>query len=175
MIKRTFSKYQPHYQTNLKLAVPVVISQLGHTLVHTADSIIVGHFAGTVPLAAVALVNSIFMVIMVIGMGISYGLTPLIAQESGRKNFKECGKLLANSLLINSIIGIILYVLVYYGSLAVIDNMDQSPEVVRQAKPYLALLGISIIPLMVFMTFKQFAEGLGFTKQAMMISLWGNV
>ena len=28
---------------------------------------------------------------------------------------------------------------------------------------------------MIFMTFKQFAEGLGFTKQAMMISLWGNL
>ena len=175
MVKRIFYKYKPHYQTNLKLAIPVVISQLGHTLVHTADSIIVGHFAGTIPLAAVALVNSIFMVVVVIGMGISYGLTPLIAQESGRKNFKECGKLLANSLLINAVVGIILYIFVYYGSLAIIDRMNQTPEVVREAKPYLALLGLSIIPLMVFMTFKQFAEGLGFTKQAMMISLWGNL
>lgn len=175
MVKRIFYKYKPHYQTNLRLAVPVVISQLGHTLVHTADSIIVGHFAGTIPLAAVALVNSIFMVVVVIGMGISYGLTPLIAQESGRKNFKECGKLLANSLMINALVGLLLYTLVYFGSLSIIDRMDQSPEVVTAAKPYLALLGLSIIPLMIFMTFKQFAEGLGFTKQAMMISLWGNL
>lgn len=175
MVKRLFYKYKPHYQTNLKLAVPVVISQLGHTLVHTADSIIVGHFAGTIPLAAVALVNSIFMVVVVIGIGISYGLTPLIAQESGRRNFKECGKLLANSLMINALVGILLYIFVYYGSLAIIDRMNQSPDVVREAKPYLALLGLSIIPLMIFMTFKQFAEGLGFTKQAMMISLWGNL
>ena len=173
-MKHIYKKYKPHYQSNLTLALPVVISQLGHTLVHTADSIIVGHFAGTIPLAAVSLVNSIFIVILVIGMGISYGLTPLIAQESGRKNFKECGKLLANSLLINSIIGILLFVLIYFGSLLVIDKMGQSPEVVQQSKPYLGLLGFSIVPLMVFMTFKQFAEGLGFTKQAMMISLWGN-
>ena len=53
------------------------------------------------------------------------------------------------------------------------EHMDQSHEVVREAKPYLTLLGLSIIPLMIFMTFKQFAEGLGFTKQAMMISLLG--
>jgi MATE family multidrug resistance protein len=158
----------------LTLAIPVVISQLGHTLVHTADSIIIGHFAGTIPLAAVSLVNSIFIVILMIGIGLSYGLTPLIAQESGKKNYKECGRLLANSLLINIISGILLFVLIYFGSLLVIDNLGQSPEVVAQAKPYLGLLGFSIIPLMVFMTFKQFAEGLGFTKQAMMISLWGN-
>lgn len=174
-MKPIFHKYKPHYQTNLKLAIPIVISQLGHTLVHTADSVIVGHFAGTIPLAAVALVNSIFMVIMVIGIGVSYGLTPLIAQQSGRKNFKECGKLLANSLLINTILGVLLYAFIHYGSLLIIDNLDQTPEVVRESKPYLALLSLSIIPLMIFMTFKQFAEGLGFTKQAMMISLWGNV
>ena len=37
------------------------------------------------------------------------------------------------------------------------------------------LLGISTIPMLVFNTFKQFTEGLGFTKQAMSISIWGNV
>ncbi len=174
-MKQLYLKYKPHYQSNLTLAIPVVISQLGHTLVHTADSVIVGHFAGTIPLAAVSLANSIFVVVLVIGIGISYSLTPLIARENGRKQYDECGKLLSNSLLINAISGIILYLFVYYGSLLVIDHLNQSAEVVKQAKPYLNLLGFSIIPLMLFMTFKQFAEGLGFTKQAMMISLWGNI
>lgn len=174
-MKHIYFKYKSHYQSNLTLAIPVVISQLGHTLVHTADSIIVGHFAGTIPLAAVSLVNSIFIIALVIGLGISYGLTPLIAQESGKKNEQECGRLLANSLVINFVFGILLFILIYYGSLFFIDKMDQDPEVVAQAIPYLALLGFSIIPLMIFMTFKQFAEGLGFTKQAMMISLWGNL
>jgi len=159
----------------LSLAIPVVISQLGHTFVQTADSIIVGHFAGTIPLAAVSLVGSIFTIIMVIGIGISYGLTPLTAMENGRKNYAACGKLLSNSLLINIITSILLFLLIYFGMLLVIDDLGQDPEVVRQAKPYLGLLGISIIPLMVFNTFKQFAEGLGFTRQAMSISILGNI
>ncbi|NEU06872.1 MATE family efflux transporter [Flavihumibacter sp. R14] len=174
-MKLLYQKYKPFYQSNLHLAIPVVISQLGHTLVHTADSVIIGHFVGTVALAAVSLVNSIFTIVLVIGIGISYGLTPLIAQENGKKEYSECGKLLSNSLLINAVSGVLLYVLVYFGSVAIIDHLDQSAEVVRQAKPYLNLLGFSIIPLMIFMTFKQFAEGLGFTKQAMMISIWGNI
>lgn len=174
-MRHIYKKYRPHYQTNLKLAIPVVISQLGHTVVHTADSIIVGHFAGTIQLAAVSLVNSIFMVIMVVGIGISYGITPLIAQENGRRHYNECGKLLLNSLIINILSGIFLFLLIYFGSLAVIDRLDQNPEVVIYAKSYLGLLSLSIIPLMVFNTFKQFAEGLGFTRQAMSISIWGNV
>ena len=169
------SKYKPHYKSNLLLAIPVVISELGHTLVHLAHSVIVGHFTGTISLAAVSLVNSIFTVTMVIGIGISYGLTPLIAQENGKKNYRECGKLLSNSLIINITAGISLFLIIYFGLLLSIDHLRQSQEVVSQAKPYLGLLGISIIPLMVFMTFKQFAEGLGFTRQAMVISVAGNI
>jgi MATE family multidrug resistance protein len=140
-----------------------------------ADSIIVGHFAGTISLAAVSLVNSLFTVIMVFGIGVSYGLTPLVAQENGRRRYQECGLLLSNSLFINLITGIILFILIYFGMLSIIDQLHQLPEVVSQAKPYLGLLGFSIVPLMVFMAFKQFSEGLGFTKQAMMISIWGNI
>jgi len=154
--------------------MPIVVSQLGHTLVHLADSVIVGHFAGTIQLAAVSLVNSLFMLVLVLGMGIAYGLTPLIAKENGGKNYQECGKLLSNSLIINLLMGFVLYIGVNFGTLLIIDHIGQSPEVVAYAKPYLHYLGLSIIPLMVFQTFKQFAEGLGFTKQAMFISIWGN-
>jgi MATE family multidrug resistance protein len=175
MLASLYSKYKPYYSDNLRLALPIVVSQLGHTLVHLADSVIVGHFAGTIQLAAVSLVNSLFMLILVIGMGISYGLTPLIAQENGKKNYDECGRLLSNSLIINFGVSVMLYLFVHLGTLLVIDHIGQSPEVVGYAKPYLGYLGISIIPLMIFQTFKQFAEGLGFTKQAMFISIWGNL
>ena len=175
MFSKIYSKYKPYYKENLILALPIVGSQVGHTLVHMADSVIVGHFTDTTQLASVSLVNSIFILIMVIGLGISYGLTPLIAQENGRQNHEECGKLLSNSLIINILIGICLYGLVHFGVLLIIDHLDQTPAVVAYAKPYLGLLSASIIPLLIFQTFKQFAEGLGFTKQAMFVSIWGNL
>jgi MATE family multidrug resistance protein len=170
-----YTKYRSHYRDNLKLAIPVVISQLGHTLVQTSDTIIVGHFAGTVSLASVSLATSIFIVPLIIGIGISYGSTPLIAQHNGRKEFAECGQLLSNSLFINILSGIVLFGLVALGSSYLLDHLHQSPQVIKQAKPFLMLLGLSVIPMLIFNTFKQFAEGLGFTKQAMMISIWGNI
>ena len=170
-----YQTYRSHYRDNLKLAIPVVISQLGHTLVQTSDTIIVGHFAGTISLAAVSLATSIFTVPMIIGIGISYGSTPLIAQHNGRGKKAECGQLLSNSLFINLITGVILFGLVCLASIYFLDDLHQSAEVLVKAKPFLMLLGLSVIPMLVFNTFKQFAEGLGFTKQAMMISIWGNV
>lgn len=175
MLQTLFDKYKPYYKENLILALPIVGSQIGHMAVHMADSIIVGQFAGTVQLAAVSLVNSLFMLVLVLGLGISYGLTPLIAQANGRKENNECGRLLSNSLIINIITGIFLYCFIHFGTLAVINNIGQSPDVVFHAKPYLAYLSLSIVPLMIFQTFKQFAEGLGFTLQAMLISIFGNI
>ncbi|MBK0379462.1 MATE family efflux transporter [Mucilaginibacter segetis] len=174
-MKAVYNKYHFYYKDSLKLAIPVVISQLGHTLVQTSDSVIIGHFAGTTDLAAVSLVNSIFLIPLVIGLGVSYGITPLIAQNNGRNNFSECGRLLSNSLFINLVCGVVLFAALYFGVLFFIDSLHQSPLVVQQAKPYMFLLSLSLIPLLVFNTFKQFAEGLGFTKQAMQISIWGNV
>ncbi|WP_256380483.1 MATE family efflux transporter [Flavobacterium sp. Root420] len=174
MIKK-YKSNKIYYQSTIALAGPVVISQLGHTLVQTLDTVIIGHYAGTISLAAVSLVHSVFMVVLVIGLGVAYGLTPLIAQENGKSNFKECAELLSNSLWLNVVAAIILFLVVYYGSMFAIQHTDQDPQVVKTAKPYLLILSLSILPLMIFQTFKQFAEGLGFTKQAMSITIWGNV
>jgi MATE family multidrug resistance protein len=172
---KIYHQYKHHYRENLKLAIPVVISPVGHMLVQLSDSIIVGHFAGTIALAAVALVNSIFIVAMVVGMGMSYALTPLIAQQNGKKNYAECGRLLSNSLFINILVSVALFAIVYFGAGRLLGYLHQSPAVLQQARPFLLLLSMSMIPMLLFNTFKQFAEGLGFTKQAMMISIWGNM
>jgi MATE family multidrug resistance protein len=174
-MKAIYYKYKDHYRDNLYLAIPVVFSQLGHTLVQTVDTIIVGHFAGTVSLAAVSLANSVFIIMLVIGLGISYGITPLIAQHNGKENYAECGRLLANGLFINLVTGFILLGFTVSASWFLLGHLHQTPEVVRQARPFLTLLGISIVPMIIFNTFKQFTEGLGFTLQAMIISMAGNV
>lgn len=168
-------KEKAFYASTMALAAPIVISQLGHTMVHTADTIIVGQFAGRIPLAAVSLVHAVFMVILVIGLGIAYGITPLIAQHNGKNNYGECAKLLSNSLWLNVITGVLLFCAVYWGSMYAMQHTDQDSLVVETAKPYLFILGLSILPLMVFNAFKQFTEGLGFTRQAMNITIWGNV
>lgn len=175
MLYTYYKKNKHFYWSAFALAGPVVISQLGQTLVHTADTIVVGKFAGTIPLAAVSLVHSVFIVVMVVGLGISYGLTPLIAQANGQGDKAACAKLLSNSLWLNILTAIVLFAVVNFGSVYAMQHMDQDPRVVETAKPYLLILMLSILPLMVFNTFKQFAEGLGFTKQAMNITIWGNV
>ena len=169
----SFNKYRPFYRSNFFLAYPVVISQLGHMLTAVADSVMVGHL-GIIPLAACALGNSILGVFMVSGIGISQGVTPLVAQENGKNNKKLCGEYLEQGVIISLITGLILF-----GVVAIIAqylNILKQPEDVTIAtKDYLLIIGASIVPLMIFQSFRQFAEGLGYTKQAMQVSVVCNI
>lgn len=82
-MKALYLKYKPHYNDTLKLAIPVVISQVGHIAVHLSDSIVVGHFAGTVSLAAVSLVGSLFIVPMLMVWVYHTALHPLFRRKTG--------------------------------------------------------------------------------------------
>jgi MATE family multidrug resistance protein len=59
------------------------------------------------------------------------------------------------------------------GGKNVLHHLGQDPEVVTLALPYMDLMGYSIIPMILFMTLKQFTDGLEFTRTAMLLSLAG--
>jgi len=168
-----FREYLPFYKRNLKVAIPVMLSQAGQVLVQQVDNMMVGS-VGTVELAAAAFANSIFILGLVFGMGITFGLTPLVGHAFAKNNQKEAGELLHNSfntnLIFTVLLTIVMWVISYF-----FDSMRQTAEVVELSVSYYRILVISFIPFMLFFTFKQFAEGLAETKHAMVITLIANV
>lgn len=162
-----------HLRDNFRLAYPVVISQLGHISVSVADSMIVGRL-GKLPLAGVSLASSVFVVVLVIGLGISMGITPLVAQAAGRGKTHRLALLLGSGLSVCMVSGVVLAAL-GWASTWLLPHLNQPADVVRLASPFLRLLGISMVPLMLFQALRQFAEGMAFTRQAMVISLAANL
>ena len=165
--------YQKHFKENFYLAFPVVLSQLGHVLVSVIDSIMVGR-VGTLPLAAASLGNSIFNLIMVFGLGLSFSITPLVASAAGRKNKNRISLLLINGTLLCGLAGILLF-LIGYLLTPFLPYLQQPTAVLQLSIPYLHILLFSLIPLMFFQGFKQVAEGLSLTRQAMYISVVSNL
>ena len=167
------STYLPYYKRNLIVAVPVMLSQLGQVLVSQVDNMMVG-VLGTVELAAAAFANSVFVIVMIIGMGFSFGLTPLVGQSWSKNDSASTGKLLYNSFFTNTLLAIVLSILMIVISFF-FDYMGQDEEVVALAVPYYRILIVSFLPFLWFFTFKQFAEGMGNTMNAMIITLGANV
>ena len=160
-------------KTTFLFAYPVMLSQLGQVAVGVADSMMVGRL-GALELAASSLANSIFFVILMFGIGISMGLTPLVSKAFGKGKTHQISRLFSNSLLINFFSSLVLFGLVLWFSRN-LGLLNQPKEIEVLALPFLLIITVSLIPLMAFQTFKQFVEGLSQTKQAMFITVTANL
>ncbi|MDP4114733.1 MAG: MATE family efflux transporter [Bacteroidota bacterium] len=158
-----------HITETVKLAYPVSIGQLGIMMMGLIDAIMVGSI-GAAPLAAASLASGLFLLIFIIGNGIALAATPLIAIAVGEENTAVCNKIFRNSYWVNLITGFILAGLTIYCS-DLLRYLNQPKEVVELAITYNKILAVSLIPTSIFMSYKQFVEGLSFTKPAMCFSI----
>ena len=168
-----FSRYRREFSYNLKLAYPVMIGMLGHTFVQFIDNVMVGQL-GTAELAAISLGNSFVVIAMSIGIGFSTAITPLVAEADGAKNKSRVTQIFEHSFLICFILGILLCSIVFFNK-NLLYSMGQSLEVVELAIPYLFWVSISLIAVVNFQSFRQFADGMSFTKAAMYSVLAANL
>ncbi|MDE6451463.1 MAG: polysaccharide biosynthesis C-terminal domain-containing protein, partial [Odoribacter sp.] len=168
-----WSRYKEHYKALIQLGVPIVIGQIGIVVVGLADNMMVGQF-DTLHLAAASFVNSAFNIPILFGLGFSYGLTPLVGQFFGRKDKFHIGQLLRNSLLVNFCMGLLLTLIMTWVWFN-IDKMGQPEELLPLIRPYFLLQLASLIFVMLFNSFKQFADGITDTKTPMYIMISANL
>ncbi|MBR0339417.1 MAG: MATE family efflux transporter [Alistipes sp.] len=160
----------------LKLAMPVMLAQLGYIAVQVADSSMVGMYGGedAVPLAAVAFGTSISWLFTFLCMGISIGLTPIIGELFVQERRQEMAHYMQTSLLFYPIFGVICMAL-QIASEPLLYKMGQPIEVVDMALPYYRLMAYCLPFGMLYGSFKQFLEGVGNTKSAMIVSVITNI
>ncbi|MBN8546045.1 MAG: MATE family efflux transporter [Ignavibacteria bacterium] len=162
-----------HLKETVSLALPVVIAQVGFVMMGVVDSAMVGRL-GDAPLAASSLSLSLFFIITVIGLGIVMAMTPLVAIAVGSSDSDKCSRVFHQGIWVSLFSGIILNIVVYFGT-DIISYMDQPKEVVDLALSYTRIISFSIPPMLLFTGYKQFIEGLSFTRPAMVISIAANV
>ncbi len=170
----SFQAYLPYYRRNLRLAFPVMLTQLGAALVGLFDSIMVGHY-GTADLAAVSFSNALFFTVMVFAMGALMAVTPLVGYAVGAGESKEhISGLLANGMIFTLLVTILALVLLV-PCIPLLHRFGQEEDVVIAARPYFTLIVLSIVPFLFFCLCKQFLEGLGNTTVAMVITVACNL
>lgn len=167
------SQYTKEFSYNLKLAYPVILGMLGHTLIAIVDNIMVGNL-GSTELAAVSLGSSFVFIGMSIGIGFSTAITPLVAEADAEKDDKKIRSIFHHGLLSCTILGIVLFILIVLAK-PIMLLMHQPKEVVDLAAPYIDWVAFSLIPVIVFQGYKQFSDGLSKTKYSMYAIFFTNV
>ena len=168
-----FSDYTKEFSYNWRLAAPVIMGMLGHTIVGLVDNLMVGQL-GAAELAAVSLGNSFFFVAMSIGIGFSTAITPLVAEADSEHNFAKGKSAFKHGFVLCSILAIVLFALILLAK-PLMYMMDQPREVVVLALPYLDIIAISLVPLIIFQALKQFSDGMSLTKFPMYATIIANV
>lgn len=168
-----FSQYTKEFSYNLRLAYPVILGMLGHTLIGIVDNFMVGNL-GSTELAAVSLGNSFIFIGMSLGIGFSTAITPLIAEADAEKDDKKIRTTFHHGLLLCVILGIAIFALIVL-SKPIMNLMNQPEAVVKLATPYIDWVAFSLIPVIIFQGYKQFADGLSQTKYSMYAIYLANV
>ena len=182
---KAFGLYKDYYKENLRLAFPVILSQIGQITVQLADTAMVGHYGGDdpTPLAAVSFATNLFFIIFITTLGLTFGLTPLVGERFAQERHRHVRELLQNGLLLFSLIGVAatLLLVLLRGMFPIMASLMMGGEadasiggVVDMAIPYYNTLIWSLFPVMIWGTIKQFLEGVGNTRVAMVTIIVAN-
>ena len=167
------TQYTKEFSYNIRLAYPVIIGMLGHTLIGIVDNIMVGKI-GSTELAAVSLGNSMIFVAMSLGIGFSTAITPIVAESDAENDISKIRSAFYHGLFLCTILGILLFGLVLLAK-PIMELLHQPKEVITLAKPYIDWVAFSLVPLIIYQGYKQFADGLSLTKVSMYAIVMANI
>lgn len=167
------SSLSSHIKKSFLLALPIGIGQMGHVLTGISDYTMLGHYK-SLDMASTTFATSVFFPIMILGIGFSIGLTPLVAKANGANNSGDYKKLFNAGFKVNLLTAFVLFLLL----LLIAFNLDlfqQDEGVAENGFWYFLIISLSIFPIMIFQSCKQYVEAMQDTLTPMYFSLGSNV
>lgn len=161
--------YKTEAKNTLRLALPIIFGELAQMSLHLIDTAMIG-YTGYKQLAAAALVLNVINIPFIFGIGITISVAQMVSLAHGKFDKQLVSHYFYNGFWLCATSGVIISGMLLL-SQNILHHLKQDPEVVKLAMPFMTLMSISIIPMVLFMTLKQFADGLQYTKTAMTLSI----
>ncbi|WP_124640546.1 MULTISPECIES: MATE family efflux transporter [Amniculibacterium] len=158
----------------LKLAFPVMLTQVGQVSVNLFDNIIVGKLLGADALASVSLGNAIFFSVFVFALGFSFAIPPLVSEAKSKGDHEKINSVFRHGFVINLGIGILLMGILF-AAMPLLYHMDQPAKIIPDTVSFLSIMIVSIVPFMVFQTYREVSEGLSFTIGVTKATILANI
>jgi MATE family multidrug resistance protein len=149
----------------LRLAIPVVIAELGWTAMATVDTIMVGRL-GAEAIGAVALGSALFLGVTIFGMGLLLGLDTVISQSYGAGNLRDCHRSLVHGLYLALALTAPL-TLVLRGLMAILPRLGIEPRVLELTLPYMKPVIWSLLPLLLYAAARRYLQATGHERAVM--------
>ena len=158
-------------RTTIRLAIPLIIGQLGQMLIGLSDTLMLG-WLGVTQLAASSFANTIIYLPMMLGIGMSMAVSIRVSQARGANEPAAARAALRHGIYITFVLGL-LTVGLAFALLPFLHLFKQDPQVVAIAPTFFVLIATSMIPAMVSMVVKNHADAMNRPWPVFWISLGG--
>lgn len=156
-------------QATLRLGWPIILGNITQIALGIIDSAMVGAIHST-HLAAAAFVNNLIGIPLIFCMGLSMAISPLVSAARGEGDDDKPLRILYNGTWVVGMVALALAIGLHVG-VRIVYHMGQDPIVAELARNYLIWMAWGMVPMGLFMSIKQFADGLGQTRWPMYIAL----
>ena len=130
--------------TLLRFAIPLICASMLQALYGAADLFVVGQFADSAAVSAVAIGSQVMQTVTGIILGISMGGTVLIGRCIGEKNDEGTAKAIGSLTLLFGVIALLLTPLMLLGARSIISIMQTPTEAVTYTLQYLTICSLGI-------------------------------
>lgn len=165
--------WRPELRTLLRLAMPLMASQVGMMLIGVAETLIVGR-AGTAALGAVSLGNVWTHGTLLMATGVVMGADPVLSQAFGAGDSRTAALTFQRGMVLSVLLGLVVSVL-WLGTRPVLEGFGQSPELARSAATFVAVQAPTAFGFLLFTIARQYLAARGIVAPALWVVLVVNV
>ena len=157
----------------LRIAVPVVLAELGWMAMGVVDTIMVGPL-GPSAIAAAGVGNSLHFAFAIFGMGLLLGLDTLVSQAFGARHLDECHRWLVHGVVLALLLTPPL-MLVCAGIYVAIPSLGFHPDVQPRLREYFGVILWSSPFLLLYAAFRRYLQGIHVVTPVMIALVTANL
>src|SRR5271157_5920171 len=160
----TWSTFRDELPPTLRLALPLVLAEIGWMSMVIVDTMMVGRLpSSAASIGAVSISSSIFIVFAFFAEGLLAGLDTLVSQAFGAGKREDCHRSLINGIYLSFAFTPILTIPVWYLPLY-FGRMGVDPKVAVLALPYMRTLAVGLLPLLLYFAVRRTLQGMNMVR-----------
>jgi len=175
MVSAGLRTYLLEVRPTLRLALPLVLAELGWMSMAIVDTMMVGRLGNSaVAMGAVSLGSAVFMVLALFGEGLLLGLDTLVAQAFGAGKREDCHRSLVNGVYLSVALTPVLAAPIWLLA-PLFRSWGVDRGVAELTVPYSKALAYGLLPLLLYFAVRRCLQAMNMVRPVAFALVTANI